>query len=930
MSDSSFLYRHIGPSEAEQRKMLNTLGMTSMEALISQTIPENIRFNQKLNLPDGIGEQEALGELKEKLGKNKVMKAMIGQGYHDCHVPPVIQRNMFENPGWYTAYTPYQPEISQGRLEMLFHFQTLITELTGLPVANASLLDEATAVAEAAGMAFRFHHAKREKIVLANDLHPQTIDVLKTRGSSIGFSMSKDAIDEDTAAVIIQYPDTNGALIDPAEIIKAAREVNATVIVAADPLAMALLPAPESWGAEIVVGCIQRYGVPMGNGGPHAAFIATNALLTRLIPGRLVGQSIDAKGRPAYRLALQTREQHIRREKATSNICTAQALLANMAASYAIWHGPHGITAIGEKIHGLASRFAASLKSSGVKIVSDAFFDTVTFEPSGDSAKIIADAEEAGYLFRTMNDGKISIAFDETSSEGNLETICDILGIEAQKDAGHVLPDRRDVKTFLSQEIFHSCRSETEMMRLLRMLMNKDLALDKAMIPLGSCTMKLNAAAEMMPVSWPETANIHPFSPDKYREGYAEMITDLNNWFSEITGFAKVSFQPNAGSQGEYAGLLAIKGYHAANKENGRNICLIPTSAHGTNPASAQMVGYKVVPVKCTDLGDIDLEDLQAKAEQHSENLAAMMLTYPSTHGVFEDGVKRACELIHENGGQVYLDGANLNAMVGLARPGDIGGDVCHMNLHKTFCIPHGGGGPGIGPIGVAAHLVPHLPGHVEDDSTGAVAAAPQGSASILPISWMYIRMLGADGLKLASEVAILSANYIAEKLKSHYPILYTGKNGRVAHECIVDTRVLKEVANVSVDDVAKRLIDYEFHAPTMSWPVTGTLMVEPTESEPLAEVDRFISAMIGIHKEAEKIKTGAWLVGDNPLINAPHTADDLLEDEWPHPYTRKEAAFPDGVESASKFWTPVSRIDNVHGDRNLVCACPPVEEMAG
>lgn len=930
MTHGPFLYRHVGPGPDDQRKMLNALGVTSLDALISQTIPDKIRFRQPLEIPEGVGEQDALAELKSKMQKNRVCKSMLGQGYHGCHVPPVIQRNLFENPGWYTSYTPYQPEISQGRLEMLFHFQTLISELTGLPVANASLLDEATAVAEAAGMAFRFHHAKRNKIVLANELHPQSVDVLKTRGDTIGFEVTNDAPDEETAAVILQYPDTNGVFVDPAPIVEAARKVLAKVIVVADPLALVLLTPPENWGAEIVVGSIQRYGVPLGNGGPHAAFIATNALMTRLIPGRLVGQSIDAKGRPAYRLALQTREQHIRREKATSNICTAQALLANMAACYAIWHGPTGLADIAGVLHSKACRLAASLKAAGFEIAGDQFFDTVTFDAGKKAADILSKAEDQGYLLRDMRNGSISICLDETTEEADLEALTSILGVELAETGDACLPATRNQDKFLTQEIFHACRSETEMMRLLRKLMDSDLALDKAMIPLGSCTMKLNAVAEMMPVSWEETANIHPFAPAKHLSGYHQMVDDLDKWLSAITGFAKVSFQPNAGSQGEYAGLLAIRGYHEANGQGERNICLIPTSAHGTNPASAQMTGYEVVPVKCTEMGDIDLDDLSNKAELHSDKLAAMMITYPSTHGVFEEGITEACEIVHRHGGQVYLDGANLNAMVGLARPGDIGGDVCHMNLHKTFCIPHGGGGPGVGPIGVAAHLVPHLPGHVYNGSSGAVSAAPVGSASILPISWMYIRMLGADGLKHASEVAILSANYLAHKLKDHYPVLYTGKNGFVAHECILDTRVLKESANITVDDIAKRLIDFGFHAPTMSWPVMGTLMVEPTESEPLHEIERFINAMTSIHEEAERVRKGDWPIKDNPLVNAPHTAEDVVADDWPHPYTRQEAAFPAGTNGAAKYWAPVGRVDNAHGDRNLVCACPPMEEMTG
>ncbi|MGI9354030.1 MAG: aminomethyl-transferring glycine dehydrogenase [Rhizobiaceae bacterium] len=926
MTQSPFLSRHVGPSEADQRIMLNKLGMTSLEALVSQTIPESIRFTGEMDIPEGVGEQDALAELAQKMGRNRVAKSMIGQGYHGTHVPPVIQRNLFENPAWYTSYTPYQPEISQGRLEMLFHFQTLVSELTGLPVANASLLDEATAAAEAAGMAYRHHHRKRPRIVMANALHPQTVDVLKTRGETVGFSVEEGKVDETTAAVIVQWPDTTGALRDPSKIVKASKDNLALVIVVADPLALVMLEPPASWGADICVGSMQRFGVPLGNGGPHAAYLAAETVLTRLVPGRLVGQSVDAHGRPAYRLALQTREQHIRREKATSNICTAQALLANMAAAFAIWHGPDGLHEIAARVHGLAARFAKALKEVGHE-VAERLFDTVTVK--GDAKTLAAKAEEQGILLRVVDDETISVAFDETTTEDDLKTLCDVFGILFFDEADALFGKRRDREHFLTQDVFHSCRSETEMMRLLRAMADKDLALDRAMIPLGSCTMKLNAAAEMMPVSWEETANIHPFAPASHREGYTLMIGDLDKWLCEITGFARVTFQPNAGSQGEYAGLHAIRAYHDANGDGHRNICIIPSSAHGTNPASAQMAGYDVVVVKCNDEGDVSLRDLEEKIEKHADNLAALMITYPSTHGVFEARIEEICKAVHEHGGQVYLDGANLNAMVGLARPGDIGGDVCHMNLHKTFCIPHGGGGPGVGPIGVAQHLVPHLPGHVLEGTDGAVSAAPEGSASILPISWMYVRMLGASGLTHASEIAILSANYIAERLKEHYDILFTGKNGRIAHECILDVRPLKESAGVSVEDIAKRLIDYGFHAPTMSWPVAGTLMVEPTESEPLSEIDRFIEAMIAIAGEAKRIEKGEWPKDGNPLINAPHAAEDLLADDWTHPYSRKEAAYPAGVTVASKYWAPVSRVDNVHGDRNLVCTCPPVEELA-
>lgn len=929
MTVAPFIKRHIGPSEADQRTMLNKLDMVSIDALIEQTIPSDIRFRDRLDVPEGISQEAALAELKAAMDRNIIAKPMIGQGYHGTHVPPVIQRNLFENPGWYTSYTPYQPEISQGRLELLFNFQTLISELTGLPVANASLLDEATAIAEAAGMALRHHRSKRTRIVLANTLHPQTVDVLETRCGPMGMSVDDGEIDDTVAAVILQIPDTYGEIAEPAEIVAKAREAGALVVVSCDPLALVAMDQPGSWGADIAVGCIQRYGVPLGNGGPHAAFMAVTDKLTRLIPGRLIGQSIDAHGRPAYRLALQTREQHIRREKATSNICTAQALLANMAAAYAIWHGPAGLTNIASRVHALAARFAASVKSGGLELKNNRCFDTVTVSVPGKAETLRNAAEKQGYLIRAIGSDLVSVAFDETSTDEDFEALCELFGckmVNGEQDSDLF---KRDADRFLSQPVFHEHRSETEMMRYLRKLMDKDLALDRAMIPLGSCTMKLNAAAEMMPVSWETTGNIHPFAPAAHREGYTSMIDDLDRWLSSITGFARVSFQPNAGSQGEYAGLLAIRRYHEERGEGHRNICLIPSSAHGTNPASAHMAGYEVVVVAATQEGEISLDDMKEKLEKHGDNLAALMVTYPSTHGVFEASIREICEAVHGKGGQVYLDGANLNAMVGLARPGDIGADVCHLNLHKTFCIPHGGGGPGVGPIGVAEHLVPHLPGHVEEGSDSAVAAAPYGSASILPISWMYIRMLGAEGLQKASEIAILSANYLAACLREHYPILYTGKNGTIAHECILDVRPLKENAGISVDDIAKRLVDYGFHAPTMSWPVVGTLMVEPTESEPLKELDRFAEAMIAIRKEAAKVENGEWPRDDNPLSHAPHTAEDLLADEWNRPYTRMQGAMPAGVSPDAKYWPPVSRVDNAHGDRNLMCTCPPLEELA-
>ncbi len=925
-----FADRHVGPGPQDIRAMLAALGVPSVETLITQAVPKSIRLDRPLDLPEPASEAEALAELGEKMGRNVVLKSFIGAGYHGVNVPPVIQRNLFENPAWYTAYTPYQSEISQGRLEMLFNFQTLVSELTGLPVASASLLDEATAVAEAVGIAWRHHRSKRNDVVLAGALHGQILDVVRTRAEPLGINIGADEIGAETTAVIVPWPDTHGVYGDHKDTIARAKEAGAIVIFVADPLALTLTETPASQGADIAVGSMQRYGVPMGYGGPHAAYCAVSDQLTRLMPGRLVGQSTDAHGRPGYRLALQTREQHIRRDKATSNICTAQALLANMAVAYAIWHGPEGLQAIARRVNELAARLATGLSAAGLEIAGTAIFDTVTVTVPGKARDIAEKAEKAGLLLRVIDADRIGIAFDETSTEADLETIAGLFGASIPDDASATLPAKARDKGFLTQPVFHENRSETEMMRFLRRLADKDLALDRAMIPLGSCTMKLNAAAEMMPVSWPNVGNLHPFAPEAHAQGYRAMVDELEGWLAEITGFAAVSLQPNAGSQGEYAGLLAIRRYHRERGDAGRTVCLIPSSAHGTNPASAAMAGMDVVVVKCTEDGDIDVDDLKAKAAQFSDRLAALMITYPSTHGVFEEGVRDICALVHEHGGQVYLDGANLNAMVGLARPGDLGADVCHMNLHKTFCIPHGGGGPGIGPIGVAAHLAAFLPGHVAGGTEQAVAAAPFGSASILPITWMYIRMMGASGLKRATETAILSANYVAERLKAHYPVLYKGRNGRVAHECILDTRVLKDSAGVTVEDIAKRLIDYGFHAPTMSWPVAGTLMVEPTESEPKRELDRFCDAMIGIASEAGKVADGSWPKDDNPLVNAPHTAAEAMADEWAHAYSRSVAAFPAGeADFAAKYWPPVSRIDNVGGDRNLVCACPPVEALA-
>ncbi|RWH75482.1 aminomethyl-transferring glycine dehydrogenase [Mesorhizobium sp.] len=925
-----FSARHIGPSVNDVRAMLAAIGVPSVETLISQAVPKSIRLDRPLDLPAPASEAEALAELSAMMAKNTVLKSFIGAGYHGVFVPPVIQRNLFENPAWYTAYTPYQAEISQGRLEMLFNFQTLVTELTGLPVASASLLDEATAVAEAVGIALRHHRDKRTKVALAGTPHPQTLDVVRTRAEPLGIEVNGETIDDNTAALLVSWPDTFGVYGDHKAAIEKARATGALVVFIADPLALTLTDAPARLGADIAVGPMQRFGVPMGFGGPHAAYCAVSDKLTRLMPGRLVGQSTDTKGRPGYRLALQTREQHIRRDKATSNICTAQALLANMATAYAIWHGPAGLQAIAGRIHGLADRLASGLKAAGVSVLGASRFDTVTAEAKGKAREIAATAEKTGRLLRVIDADKISIAFDETSTEADLDAIAGLFGAKPGTEGGS-MPGKPRGKDFLTQPVFHENRSETDMMRFLRRLADRDLALDRAMIPLGSCTMKLNAAAEMMPVSWPSVANLHPFAPAGHSQGYRKMAGDLEAWLSEITGFDAVTLQPNAGSQGEYAGLLAIRGYHRARGEGHRTVCLIPSSAHGTNPASAAMAGMRVVVVRCTEDGNIDVEDLKAKAAEHSKDLAALMFTYPSTHGVYEEGARDLCTIVHEHGGQVYFDGANLNALVGLARPGDIGADVCHMNLHKTFCIPHGGGGPGVGPIGVKAHLKPYLPGHVTEGTTHAVAAAPFGSASILPITWMYIRMMGASGLKQATETAIVSANYIATRLAPHFPLLYKGRHDRIAHECILDTRVLKESAGISVDDIAKRLIDYGFHAPTMSFPVAGTLMVEPTESEPKRELDRFCEAMIAIAGEAAKVAKGEWPSDDNPLVNAPHTAAEALAGDWKHPYSRLEAAYPAGdVDLAAKYWPPVSRIDNVAGDRNLVCSCPPLSEYLG
>lgn len=927
MQELPFSSRHIGPRPEEAKEMLHELKLSSLEELVNEAVPQSIRLARPLDLPKPASEATALHELHAIMEQNRLHKSFIGQGYYGTFVPSVILRNLFENPAWYTAYTPYQAEISQGRLEMLFNFQTLVSELTGLPVAAASLLDEATSLAEANAVAVRFSRNKKTAISVFGKLHPQTLAVAKTRAETQGYQVKLNhEITDETAAIVLPWPDTEGRFIDHSDSIKQAKAKGALVIVVADPLALTIMEAPAHWGADMVVGSMQRFGVPMGFGGPHAGYLAVSEALTRMIPGRIVGQSIDTKGRVAYRLALQTREQHIRRDKATSNICTAQALLANMATAFAVWHGPEGLKAIANRVHDLASRFGESVKKAGFTLSGEHYFDCVTINVDGKANDIAKKAEENGRLIRVINKDTVAINFDEMSNEDDAKELALLFGAKlVDKAPSKLFGNKRD-GAFLSQPFFHSVKSETEMMRFLRRLADKDLALDRAMIPLGSCTMKLNAAAEMMPLSWPKVANIHPFAPKDDSKGYQQLIAQLEKWLCEITGFEKISFQPNSGAQGEYTGLLAIRRYHDWKGEHNRNICLIPASAHGTNPASAHMAGMEVVVVDCLGDGDVDVEDLKKKAAEHKDNLAALMITYPSTHGVYEESIKEICKIIHDNGGQVYFDGANLNALVALARPADVGADVCHMNLHKTFAIPHGGGGPGVGPIGVSRHLAPFVPGHELFSTSHAVSAAPYGSASLLTITWMYIRMMGAEGLKLATENAILNANYIAARLSHAYPILYKGKRGCVAHECIVDTRVLKDKYGITVDDVAKRLIDYGFHAPTMSFPVPGTLMVEPTESEPKSEIDRLCDALLEIAEEAQKVGEGVWPKEDNPLVNAPHTLADTLDDNWAHAYSRQIAALPaKNQDPADKYWPPVSRIDNVYGDRHLICSCPPL-----
>jgi glycine dehydrogenase len=936
-----FVARHIGPSETELAEMLRVLGAASLEEVAAKTVPQAIRTNRALNLPPAVDEAAVIAELRALADKNVLKKSLIGMGYHGTHTPPVILRNVLENPGWYTAYTPYQAEIAQGRLEALVNYQTLICELTAMEIANASLLDEATAAAEAMAMAHGISKSKSDVLAVAADLHPQTRAVLATRAKPIGITLV-DVTPGDAAgiaavqpfAVVLQYPGSTGAVRDLRAEIAAAHAVQALAIVAADPLSLALLTPPGEMGADVVVGSAQRFGVPMGFGGPHASYFATRDAFKRHMPGRLIGVSIDAAGQPALRLALQTREQHIRREKATSNICTAQVLLAVMAGFYAVWHGPEGLSRIARRVNLQVRLLAGVARRAGLTLRHATFFDTIAIE-TPDADALIAAAVDAGFNLRRIDATGVAIALDETVTRDDLVRLAGVLG-GVLGDATAPVPAallRRSA--FLRQSVFNRYRAEHEMLRYLKRLEDKDIALNRSMIPLGSCTMKLNATAEMIPITLPGFADIHPFAPVDQTLGYVELIHRLAEWLREATGFAAVSLQPNAGSQGEYSGLLAIRAYQAAQGQGHRDICLIPSSAHGTNPASAAMAGLKVVVVGCDKEGNVDLPDLTAKADLHAANLAALMITYPSTHGVFETQIREICALVHARGGQVYMDGANMNAQVGLTSPGLIGADVCHLNLHKTFCIPHGGGGPGVGPIGVAAHLVPHLPNHpLRADAGpatgyGPVSAAPFGSALILPISYAYIRLMGADGLKRATEAAILNANYVAARLQPHYPVLYTGATGMVAHECIIDCRAFQADTGVQVEDIAKRLQDYGYHAPTMSWPVAGTLMIEPTESESKAELDRFCDAMIAIRAEIAAIAAGTSDRADNPLKHAPHTAREVMADIWSHAYSREQAAFPLPFVAAHKYWPPVKRVDNVYGDRNLVCSCAPLEAYA-
>ncbi|SCF16101.1 aminomethyl-transferring glycine dehydrogenase [Micromonospora chokoriensis] len=936
MTVEQFATRHIGPGPDDERRMLEVVGHDSIDELMDAAIPEVIRWHGTLDLPDPATEAETIAELRALAGRNTVAVSMIGLGYHGTHTPAVIRRNVLEDPAWYTAYTPYQPEISQGRLEALLNFQTMVTDLTGLATANASMLDEGTAAAEAMTLARRASKTKSPVYVVDADALPQTIAVITSRAVPLGIDVrvvdvERDELPAEFFGLHLQYPGASGAVRDHARLVEAAHTVGALVTVAADLLALTLLRAPGEIGADIAAGTTQRFGVPMGFGGPHAGYLAVRSGLERMLPGRLVGVSRDADGNPAYRLALQTREQHIRRERATSNICTAQVLLAVMAGMYAVYHGPDGLRDIASRTHEMAARLATGLRAGGVNVADVAFFDTVTAIVPGRAAAVVAAAAKRGVNLRLVDADRVGMSCDETTTDAHLREVWAAFGVPAfVGDTDAALPaDLARTTDFLTHPVFRSHHSETAMLRYLRRLSDFDYALDRGMIPLGSCTMKLNATTEMEPVSWAEFAHIHPFAPDDQTVGYREMIGQLESWLAEVTGYDAVSVQPNAGSQGELAGLLAIRSYHASRGDTHRDVCLIPSSAHGTNAASAVMAGMRVVVVACDDDGNVDLVDLDAKIDKHRDALAAIMVTYPSTHGVYETGIASLCAKVHDAGGQVYVDGANLNALVGFAKPGRFGADVSHLNLHKTFCIPHGGGGPGVGPVAVRAHLAPFLPGDpsgAHADATPAISAAKYGSAGILPIPWAYLRMMGAEGLTRATGVAVLAANYVAARLRGHFPVLYAGNKGLVAHECILDLRPLTKATGVTVDDVAKRLIDYGFHAPTMSFPVAGTLMVEPTESEDLAELDRFCDAMIAIRAEIDKVGSGEWPAGDNPLANAPHTAAMVSGDEWPHAYPRSAGAYPAGVDRAGKYWPPVRRIDGAYGDRNLVCSCPSPE----
>lgn len=939
---TDFSRRHIGPSAADIEQMLQVVGASSLDELIQQTVPASIRETRPLDIGPGLSETEMLERMRAVAEKNQIFTSLIGQGYYGTVLPPVIQRNILENPAWYTAYTPYQPEISQGRLEALLNFQTMIADLTGLDIANASLLDEGTAAAEAMAVAQRSCKDKRTRFFVDQNVHPQTLAVLRTRAEPLGWQLivgdpETELNPEGLFGAIFQYPDTLGHIRDLRGPIERVRAAGGFAVVAADLLALTLLTPPGELGADIAVGSAQRFGVPMGYGGPHAGYMAVKDVLKRALPGRLVGVSIDARGNRAYRLTLQTREQHIRREKATSNICTAQVLLAVIASMYAVYHGPEGLREIAQSIHDKASVLAAGLERLGFKRVNVHFFDTMTVRAEGQVEEILASARSKGINLRKVDDSHIGIALDETTTPEAIEAVWAAFGGDlsmADFPPQDNLPAHlRRQSNYLTHPVFHRYHSETELLRYMRKLADRDLALDRAMIPLGSCTMKLNATAEMIPITWPEFAQLHPFVPAEQAQGYCELFDTLSRWLCEITGYDAISLQPNSGAQGEYAGLLAIRAYHRSRGEGHRNVCLIPSSAHGTNPASAHMVGMEVVVVACDASGYVDMADLEAKAQQHAANLAAVMVTYPSTHGVFEEEIRQLCAIVHRYGGQVYLDGANLNAQVGLAKPGLYGADVSHLNLHKTFCIPHGGGGPGVGPIGVKAHLAPFLPGHpLLDGGTapvGPVSAAPYGSASILPISFAYIWMMGGEGLRRATEVAILSANYIASKLEPHFPVLYKNEKGRVAHECIIDPRAFKTSHDVTVDDIAKRLIDFGFHAPTMSFPVPGTLMIEPTESESKYELDRFIDAMIAIRQEIAEVERGEFSAAESPLRHAPHTVLDIADEHWNRKYPRARGCFPGGQQAMDKYWSPVNRIDNVYGDRNIVCSCPPVEDYA-